>query len=77
MILQALEPGVHYVSLPEAKPDELHRDVFPKVKQELAKLEKVSEWCWGNKHKAVGEFVLCGVLCIAVRFDLGIEHDSR
>ena len=36
-----LQPGEHYVSLPEVGPVELHKDVFPKIKEELKRLEQV------------------------------------
>ena len=39
--LSCLQPGEHYVSLPEVGPVELHKDVFPKIKEELKRLEQV------------------------------------
>ena len=35
----ALEPGVHYVSLPEGDPEALHSAIFPKMKEAVGGFE--------------------------------------
>ena len=38
----ALEPGVHYVSLPEGDEETLQNKIFPRMKETIAGLEGVS-----------------------------------
>lgn len=48
-----VQPGVHYISIPEGDHDTLHKQIFPVIKKEVRALEEVSSFervwrVWGG-----------------------------